>query len=92
MTILVRGDSWVLATKHSAYAFGISPGGALLHLYWGARLNRAEDYPPAIDLDDWASFSGSRHRMQEEFNSYAGASYVEPCLKATFADGVRDTS
>ena len=29
--------------------------------------------------------------MQEEYPAYAGTKYTEPCLKTTFADGVRDT-
>ena len=39
----------------------------------------------------WASWSAAVHSMQEEYPAYAGTKYTEPCLKTTFADGVRDT-
>ena len=29
--------------------------------------------------------------MPEEYPAWAGTKYIEPCLKTTFADGVRDT-
>ena len=91
MPIQMSERSWVLETDHTAYAFGLSPSGALVHTYWGARLNQVGDYPAALDKETWASFIGPGHRLQEELTAYAGASYVEPCLKTTFADGVRDT-
>jgi alpha-galactosidase len=91
MPVLVRENYWILETAHTAYAFGITPNGVLVHTYWGARLAGAEDYPAAIDLEPWASWSGPTHRMLEEYPAYAGTKYVEPCLKTTFGDGVRDT-
>jgi alpha-galactosidase len=37
----------VLETDHTAYAFGLNATGLLSHRYWGPRLPRAIDYPPA---------------------------------------------
>ena len=91
MPVLVRENDWVLETAHTAYAFGVTPRGLLVHTYWGARLTGAEDYPAPADMASWASFSGTNHSMQEEYPAYAGTKYTEPCLKTTFADGVRDT-
>ena len=91
MPVLVRENYWVLETDHSAYAFGVTPRGVLVHTYWGARLGGVEDYPAAVDGEIWASWSAAAHSMQEEYPAYAGTKYTEPCLKTTFADGVRDT-
>ena len=88
MPVLVRENYWVLETAHTAYAFGVTPRGLLVHTYWGARLTRAEDYPAPADIASGTSFSGDSHVMQEEYPAYAGTKYTEPCLKTTFADGV----
>ncbi len=35
MPVLVRENYWVLETDHTAYAFGVTPHGHLVHTYWG---------------------------------------------------------
>ena len=90
MPVQIRENYWILETAHTAYAFGLTPRGLLAHAYWGARLPFVEDYPEPVEPPPWASFSASDHLTPEEYPAYAGAKYVEPCLKATFADGVRD--
>ena len=90
MPIHARDNYWVLETANTAYAFGLTPRGMLAHAYWGARLPCVEDYPDVADSPGWASFTDGDHITPEEYPAYAGAKYVEPCLKATFADGVRD--
>jgi alpha-galactosidase len=90
MTIRTSERGWILETAHTGYALGVSPQGLLVNRYWGARLPYAEDYPAAVDANDWASFSGSAHLSAEEYPGYGGTKYIEPCLKVTFADGVRD--
>jgi alpha-galactosidase len=91
MAITAGDNFWILETAHTAYALGLSPRGVLVHTYWGTRLTETDDYPQPQDSEGWASFSGSTHRMQEEYGAYAGTKFTEPCLKTTFADGVRDT-
>lgn len=90
MPITSTSTSWILEAAHTGYALGLNEAGMLAHRYWGERLPRAEDYPPAIDSDGWASFNGPGQIVPEEYPAHGGAKYVEPCLKATFADGVRD--
>ncbi len=90
MPICTTEHGWVLETKTVGYAFGQNDIGHLVHCYWGVRLPYSEDYPAATDTPDWASFAGQAHLTNEEYPVYAGLSYVEPCLKVTFADGVRD--
>jgi alpha-galactosidase len=89
-TIHAREGAWVIETRSSAYALGLDGEGRLVHRYWGPRLPRLEDYPPPAVPAGWASFNGPGQLALEEYPAHAGAKYVEPCLKASFADGVRD--
>jgi alpha-galactosidase len=91
MQIRQHRNTYILETQHTGYAFTVSESGALLHSYWGKRLPYAEDYPVGVELPAWASFSSGSDRVAEEYPTYSGAKYIEPCLKTTFADGVRDT-
>ncbi|MBK9123800.1 MAG: alpha-galactosidase [Chloroflexi bacterium] len=84
-------DSWVLHTENTTYAVGLNAAGQLVTRYWGRRLDRVEDIPPAQDLGRWASFSDRGTLNQLEYPAYAGPNYVEPALKITQPDGVRDT-
>ncbi|CAG0927386.1 alpha-galactosidase [Thermoflexales bacterium] len=90
MPITATFTGWILETAHTGYAIGLNQAGMLTQRYWGERLPRSEDYPPAIDSDGWASFNGPGQIVPEEYPAHGGAKYTEPCLKATFADGVRD--
>ncbi len=92
MPIHTSARGWVLETERTAYALGLNEAGRLAHRYWGPRLPFPEDYPPAPDPTEWASFNGPAQRLAEEYPAYGGLSYVEPCLKVTFADGTRDTA
>jgi alpha-galactosidase len=48
----------------------------------------AGDYPPPPP--NGVPFNGLAQLVPEEYPGYEGMKYVEPCLKVTFADGVRD--
>lgn len=90
MSILTDERGWVLETSTTGYALGLDDAGRLVHRYWGARLPNAGDYPAPPDPMGWASFNGPGHLANEEYPAYAGIKFTDPCLKATFADGVRD--
>ncbi len=90
MPIRTTEHGWVLETAHTGYALGLNKTGLLVNRYWGLRLPYLEDYPPAPDMAEWASFNGAEQLTPEEYPGYGGAKYIEPCLKVTFADGVRD--
>ena len=75
------------------------PTGLLVQRYWGPRLPRREDYPGDRVSDklvmgsyvlEHIPFNSLASLLQEEYPAYGGTKYFEPCLKATFADGVRD--
>lgn len=90
MPIHSSHTAWILETAHTAYAFGLTGDGLLAHRYWGKRLPVQTDYPPALTSAGWASFNGPAEVTPLEYPGYAGSSYTEPCLKVTFANGVRD--
>ncbi|MBI5294618.1 MAG: alpha-galactosidase [Chloroflexi bacterium] len=90
MPIHASPNGWVLETRHTAYAFGLNQAGLLTHRYWGARLPYLADYPAPFDPVHWASTDGFHHFVPEEYPAYGGVKYIDPCLKATFADEVRD--
>jgi len=91
MPILVRYNQWILETADTAYVVGVNQSGLLVHAYWGDRLPYPEDYPAPVDAEGWASFSGAAHLLAAEYPAYAGTNFTEPCLKLSYADGVRDT-
>ena len=90
MPIHSSPSSWILETRKAAYALGLNPAGLLTHRYWGARLPYVEDYPSPFNPVHWASTDGPHHFVPEEYPGYAGTKYVDPTLKVTFADAVRD--
>jgi alpha-galactosidase len=90
MPIRTIPQGWVLETQTTAYALGVNEAGCLSHRYWGTHLPYVEDYPAAANPGGWASFNGPAHQTSEEYPGYGGLSYIDPCLKVTFADGVRD--
>jgi alpha-galactosidase len=90
MPIDADGQTWVLETAHTGYALGINDSGLLTHRYWGPRLPFAGDYPPPVNPRPWASFNSAAQLTPEEYPAHGGIAYVEPCVKASFADGTRD--
>ncbi len=91
MPIHTSSDYWILETDHTAYAFGLDADGRLVNAYWGARLIGPEDYPAASFPQGWVSFNDAGHLAREEYPAETGLKYIEPCFKAQYADGVRDT-
>jgi alpha-galactosidase len=91
MPIHSSENHWIIETDHTAYALGLDPEGRLVNFYWGERLNQLADYPSEVFLAGWASFSDFGHLAREEYPANSGLKYIEPCFKASYADGVRDT-
>ena len=100
MSIRAYATGWILETQQTAYTLGIHPNGMLVHRYWGAKLPRLEDYPSDIVTGDSVKgslggmvetpFDGLGNLLPEEYPAQAGTKTIEPCLKVTFSDGVRD--
>jgi alpha-galactosidase len=81
---------WILNTKNSSYAFGLDNENMLRHIYWGKKLPFADDYVPPRINRVVSSHENINDIIGQEYPVYGGISYVEPCLKATFSDNVRD--
>lgn len=82
-------SSWVLTTDQAAYVLGLTADGRLQHRYWGERLPYHTDYPGLGERK--ASYAVEGHVLpSDEYPAWGGFLYTEPCLKVTFADGVRD--
>jgi alpha-galactosidase len=90
MSIRAANNVWVLETRNTAYALGLNSQGLLVHTYWGIRLPYLTDYPPAAPYTNWASFVSAAHVTPEEYPGYSDMKFIEPCLKVTFPDGVRN--
>src|SRR4051812_705927 len=90
MPIHTTAQGWVLETATTGYAFGLNQAGLLAHRYWGARLPAPDDYPPAPNPGIWSAFNNPAQLTLEEYPGYEDIKFIDPCLKVTFADGVRD--
>jgi len=91
MPIQLTPKTWILETDHTAYTIGLDTDGRLVNCYWGERLLSPADYPSPTIVNGWASFTDGGHLAREEYPAETGLKYIEPCFKASFADGVRDT-
>ncbi|SEO89742.1 alpha-galactosidase [Paenibacillus sp. OV219] len=80
---------WVMETKTAAYAIGLCESGTINHIYFGEKLPYLSDYPNASIEAKYPYTLGSE-LSAEEFMGWSKAKFTEPCLKATFADHVRD--
>ena len=89
MPIHTNEQGWILETQSTGYAIGLNRAGLLTHRYWGARLPRLQDYPATLDSPGY-SFNSPAHLTLEEYPGYEDIKFVDPCIKTTFADGVRD--
>jgi alpha-galactosidase len=81
---------WLLNTRVSSYAMGVSPDGQLQNLYWGGPLWRMADVPAAKTRNDISSFDPHEMLEAEEFPGWGGKRFYETDLKVTRADGDRD--
>jgi alpha-galactosidase len=88
---------WTLGGSGVTYGMGIDEEGRLRNFYFGPPLPRLEDLALADELSSplgrehffpWESPEGPNERY--EYPAWGGMYYHEPCLKATFDDGVRD--
>ncbi len=82
--------TWILRTGANAYALGVNQRGELQTLYWGGPLWRADDIPEAREGPERSSFDPSQSSTNEEYIGWGGSRYLEPSLKVTRADGIRD--
>ncbi|HEY2003455.1 MAG TPA: alpha-galactosidase, partial [Acidobacteriaceae bacterium] len=81
---------WIIQAGDFTYAMGVDERNWLQSLYWGPRIDRAEDIRAAHSLPEHAAFDLSTTTTPQEYAAWGAGLYTEPDLKATFADGNRD--
>ena len=84
------GKVFRLDGGNMTYAFGVNDRGELQQLYWGGRIAASDPIPVAHSPLEWASFDSSYNNTRQEYAGWGAGLYMEPALKVTFADGVRD--
>lgn len=82
---------WALQGNATTYGLGVDGEGRLRHLYHGAALLRLDDLPvPGPPSPSQAFEAPGGPKVCYEYPAWGVMFYEEPCLKATFSDGVRD--
>lgn len=86
------GSRFLLTAGEMSYAFEVQENSRLIHLYWGAKLDRADDLPSAADLQWHRHYSDRQQKASlQEYPAFYGEYYHECAIKAEYADGVRAT-
>lgn len=81
---------WVINSGEASYVFGVNQRDELQSIYWGKRIWRDQDWSAVKSYPQWDGVDPSTNTTPEEYPGWGGLRFFEPCLKATFADGVRD--
>ena len=89
MRYLPESKLFVLETDRTSYVLGVNEQNEVQLVYWGARLPRDADLEPARTRGGYA-FESEAGLSEIEYPGWGGLRFREPCLKVTFADGVRD--
>jgi alpha-galactosidase len=72
------------------YAFGVNKDGQLQSLYWGSALAPGDRFETPVPVWENSSNETSTVVTPHEFPGFGGGVTMEPSLKVTFPDGVRD--
>jgi alpha-galactosidase len=86
---LPESKLFVLETERTSYVLGVNEQNEVQFAYWGARLQRDADLEPVRARAGFA-FESEAGLTEIEYPGWGGLRFAEPCLKVTFADGVRD--
>ena len=90
MAVQQLKNVWVLETRTTGYALGLHSTGHLIHLYWGKRLPQVGDYLATTALLSIIPAGMETRFVPEEYPAHGGLKFVDPCLKVTLIDGVRE--
>lgn len=80
---------FVLETKCVTYSFCVDSRGILRHLYFGKKIERAEDFL-AVDEGSKSGHYLYVDAAMEELSSFGMTHYRETGLKVAFSDGTKD--
>lgn len=83
---------FLLNAGEMGYAFEIAENGLAVNLYWGAKLERADDLPSVAAVQEYCHRTNRQsENARQEYPAFYGEFYNECALKAEYADGVRGT-
>ena len=89
IALSTKGDVFLLSTQSTSYAFGIDDQGLVRHLYWGKKIQSADDFE-LPQLTEVSTNDPVFEITPEEFPVHGGLRYKEHCLKVAFPDGTRE--
>ncbi len=87
-----KSKTFLLHTETSSYAFGISPQGLPIHLYFGSLLRGFEDLPDPEQV--WNCFykEGTKSTYtRQEYPAFHASHYTENALLVSYPGGARNT-
>lgn len=88
---LAEKKVFVLDAGPNTVAIGVNERSEIQPLYFGQRLWRDQDLPAARSMREWASFDRTSTTTPQEYPGYGAGLFVEPGIKVTLQNGVRDT-
>lgn len=80
---------WLLKTNNSEYGIGIDAKGCVVNLFWGGLQSSENDYLD-IDREPEHPGAGAMSPHKDEIMPWGGYRFVEPGIKVTFSDHIRD--
>ena len=94
MSIVIDRDRllFLVSTARTSYGLQVTEDGLVVHRYWGARLERAEDLLLAARArhDPRAEYDG-KPLIKQEYQGAGGYFFDEPCLRVDYLNSCRDT-
>lgn len=90
MGVTVKEEKlFALHTKNTSYVFFLDDDGILVHLYWGKKIERLDDFDTST-MEGEQGYHPNIDKKMEECSSYGMMRYKEASMKIEFEDGVRD--
>ncbi|MEM0382012.1 MAG: alpha-galactosidase [Nitrososphaerota archaeon] len=77
---------WSIRSGELQYILKVADDGSLVNLHFGGRVEPVE----SISLGGHFPFEPSLHLLREEYSTFGGLRFMEPCLKVELPGGVRD--
>jgi alpha-galactosidase len=78
---------WLIRIGRASYVTGIAQDQTLVNLHWGGAVEFVRDFAA---VSGHFPFEPASHLLREEYSTFGGLRFMEPCLKAELPGGVRD--
>ncbi|MCS7146011.1 MAG: alpha-galactosidase [Nitrososphaerota archaeon] len=81
-----REKLWSINAGALQYLLKVADDGSLINVHCGGRVGPAETFR----LEGHFPFEPGLHLLREEYSTFGGLRFMEPCLKAELPGGIRD--